>query len=89
MTDVAALRAKLEELRAEVNALSAGQSASREHLNTLITDIERRLEAQADEGHHARVLDGLRAAVSRYEVEHPRATGILNDILVALGNLGI
>lgn len=89
MTDLEALRAKLRELRAEIDALPLEQVASRRHLDALIGDIERRLAEPADQGHHARVLEGLREAVRRYEVEHPRATGILNDVLVALGNLGI
>jgi hypothetical protein len=31
----------------------------------------------------------MKEAISQFEVEHPRITGILNDLMVALSNLGI
>ena len=34
-------------------------------------------------------MQGLRETVERFEIEHPRATGILNDIMVMLGSMGI
>ena len=42
-----------------------------------------------DAEHHASVIARLEDAISRFEVEHPRATGILNHIMVTLGNMGI
>ena len=34
-------------------------------------------------------MHGLRDAIERFEVEHPRATGVVNDIMVVLSNMGI
>ena len=42
-------------------------------------------EAVEDEA----LMDSLRESVERFEVEHPRATGILNNIMVMLSNMGI
>ena len=38
-----------------------------------------------DEG----VLTSVREAIEHFETDHPRATAILNDIMVTLSNMGI
>ncbi len=35
------------------------------------------------------LAEDIKEAISEFEIEHPRLTGILNDIMIALGNLGI
>ncbi len=81
------LREQLEHLRALVNEIGAERPDRLEHLNRLVSDIEDRL---ADRG-AARpdATDAVRAAIRHFEVEHPRATAVLNDIMVTLGNMGI
>lgn len=81
------LHADLERLRAEVNALSEDNPNSREKLNLLISDIEKQLDesSENDEG----LIDKLKDAIHQFETEHPRATAILNDIMVTLSNMGI
>lgn len=81
------LHADLERLRAEVNALSEDNPDSREKLNLLISDIEKQLDesSENDEG----LIDKLKDAIHQFETEHPRATAILNDIMVTLSNMGI
>ena len=79
----------LERLRAEIDRLEGAPAETRAHLEGLVADIERRLAEEAEEEETGGLLDALRESVDRFEVEHPRAAGILNDILVKLGAMGI
>ena len=83
------LRERLEALRAEINRTDPDDPDSRARLNAIITDIEGWLERPQGADHQDRVTDEVRSGIERFETDHPRATAILNDILVALGNLGI
>ncbi|MGH8507756.1 MAG: DUF4404 family protein [Gammaproteobacteria bacterium] len=83
------LREHLERLREEVNDLGAGKPESIERLNRLITDVEGQLENRSDQAGHEDLVANVQGAIRHFEVEHPRATAILNDIMVALGNIGI
>jgi hypothetical protein len=58
-------------------------------LQALLADIEHRLDNPDDEARNASLLDELRKSVEQFEVEHPRATGIRNHIMVTLSNMGI
>lgn len=83
------LHRALDELRTEIGRLGIGELESKKRLDGLITDIERRLAEPDDADHHRTVVENVRTAVTDFEVSHPRATGILNDIMVTLGNMGI
>ncbi|MDQ3565782.1 MAG: DUF4404 family protein [Pseudomonadota bacterium] len=83
------LREHLERLREQVNDLDAGKPESVERLNQLITDIESQLENRDDQTRHEDLIANVQGAIRHFEVEHPRATAILNDIMVALSNIGI
>jgi len=88
MTDIK-LQEELEKLRNEVNDIAVGNDEAREKLNLLISDIEKKLEGQADEIQHNNLLQGIKDAIGQFESEHPRATAILNDIMITLSNMGI
>lgn len=79
----------LAELRTQIDQLAASDSATREKLENLISDLEENIHTLEDNEHQLHLIADLREAISEFEVEHPRLTGILNDIMVALGNLGI
>ena len=85
------LQQLITELKAEIDALGENDQAARERLAALVADLERRLEdpQDADLESHDAFMDGIRETVERFEVEHPRATGVLNNIMVALGSMGI
>ncbi len=83
------LRAALEELRAEINHADLTEGPARERLNALITDLERKLEDPDDEEHHASLLGNVKDSIGQLELEHPRATTILNQIMTSLGGIGI
>ncbi len=81
------LQEQLERLRALVNEIGAEKPESLERLNRLVSDIEVRLEDRGGGRHD--LADAVKDAIRHFEVEHPRATAVLNDIMVTLGNMGI
>ena len=82
------LNSDLERLRAEINHLAADDFDSRKRLNRLISRLEAKLE-NPDAGEDDSLMKNLRDAIAHFETEHPRATAILNDIMVTLSNMGI
>lgn len=83
------LQSDLERLRAEVNALGKDNPAAQQKLNSLISDIEEKLEASDLKDDNEGLIDNLKDSIHHFETEHPRATAILNDIMVTLSNMGI
>ncbi len=83
------LRQSLNELRSELERLEAEEAQVRERLDALISSVETRLEKPEDAVHLQSLVQDLRQSISQFEVSHPRATGILNQIMVTLGNMGI
>lgn len=79
------LREQLQRLSSELQAPTVDAS-KREEITALIADIELQLnEGVADDS----LVDQVEAAVSGFEAEHPRIAGILNSIVVTLGNIGV
>lgn len=78
----------LERLRKEINHLASDDVDSRKRLNRLISEIEAKLE-NPDAGENDGLMNNLKDAIAHFETEHPRATAILNDIMVTLSNMGI
>jgi hypothetical protein len=83
------LQEDLNKLRREVKEIAAGDEEAREQLDLLISDIERRIQMPSDANSHKNLLESIQDAIGKFESEHPRATGILNDIMTTLGNMGI
>ncbi len=79
----------IESLKAEIARLDPGDHEARARLEALVADIERRIDASDDSMAHEDLMESLREAVERFEVEHPRTTGIINNIMVMLGSMGI
>jgi chromosome segregation ATPase len=79
----------LNELRTHIDQLAASNTATREKLQSLLSDLEENFHSLEGSEHHVHLVGDLKEAISEFEVEHPRLTGILNDIMVALSNLGI
>ena len=83
------LRDSLDLLRAEINRGDLSGEESRARLNSLISDLERKLENPEDAAHHETLVSNVQDSIGHFELEHPRATTILNQIMTALGNIGI
>ena len=83
------LHALVQQLKSEIAGLRADDDEARERLQALVSDLDRRIDDEDDGVEDEALMDSLRESVERFEVEHPRATGIINNILVMLGNIGI
>jgi len=83
------LRSEIEKLRDELRSFAPEDHDSREKLNELLGDLELKLERPDDEEHHHSLVRIVKDAIAHFETEHPRATAILNDIMVTLSNMGI
>ncbi|MCI0442431.1 DUF4404 family protein [bacterium] len=79
----------LASLRDEIAKLPAHDYESKERLQQLIESLEKKLEYPENSEHHQSLTDGLSDSLTYFEVSHPRITGILNDIMMALSNMGI
>lgn len=83
------LRSTLEALRMESTQLAASDTDARARIESLMAAMEVEL-ANPDA---ASLTDGfgdtIQDLVTRYEVEHPRLTGVLGQLLRALGDMGI
>ncbi|MGE0386241.1 MAG: DUF4404 family protein [Gammaproteobacteria bacterium] len=82
------LHQDLERLRRELAGLAPQDEAVRLRIERLIAEIESNLEA-ADPHRRRSLKEAATEAVEHFEASHPRATAILNDIMVTLSNLGI
>lgn len=79
------LREQLQRLSAELESLPP-DSEKRRRIEALRSDIQARLDGGAADDSLATQLE---LTVSAFEAEHPRLAGILNNILVALGSIGV
>ncbi|MCA9001490.1 MAG: DUF4404 family protein [Planctomycetes bacterium] len=79
----------LEELRQEINSSDISKEATRERLNRLISDLEERVAASADGDSDHGLMESIKESIGHLELEYPRTTSILNQILSTLGGAGI
>jgi hypothetical protein len=83
------LRAAVERLRQEIDAMDDLDPASRQRLQAVLDAMGAGDEGSAEAAAPDRHVDTVREAIEEFEVSHPRTTAILNDILVTLSNMGI
>ncbi|MEJ2760217.1 MAG: DUF4404 family protein [Gammaproteobacteria bacterium] len=83
------LQDKLEQLRAEIDKVAAEDTRARERLDALLGDVEKAIDSESEEEVDDNLVENIRDAISQFETAHPRATAILNDIMVTLSNMGI
>ncbi len=83
------LHESLEQLRVQIGKLDADDEAIQRRMRRLVGDLERQLDDEDEFDDEPQLLDGLRRNIERFEVEHPRLTGVLNQIMVELSNMGI
>ncbi len=83
------LQEDLDKLRVEINNIASDDHESREKLNRLINELETKLESPDDKNQDSSLILNIKETIGHFETEHPRATAILNDIMVTLSNMGI
>jgi hypothetical protein len=90
-----ALHAKLEELRTQLAGVSALDEKTHAQLRSLVEDIEHAIQTDGDDANgkqssREQALSGqAEDLVLKFETEHPQLTSALNQVAIALSNLGI
>lgn len=82
------ISASLDLLRAEIANLKVDDAASRDRLDALVCELENQLIEPGRMG-AVPVDESVKELIEHFEVEHPRITGILNDLMVTLSGMGI
>ena len=75
-------------LKEELEDLESS-SESHKEISSLITNIELQIQTLEDKQQHRPLTENIRNHIEKFETEHPRITGILNDIMMKLSNIGI
>lgn len=83
------LRADLACLREEIARADAGDRESLARLQQLAEQVQRELDEQNAVGDPAGLVDELEEAITGFEARHPNLTAIVNNMLVALGSMGV
>jgi hypothetical protein len=84
------LREDLERLHRELSETRSLEPADRALLLEVLGDIETLLERGSDAGADSQgLLDRLRAAMGRFEEQHPSLTSAVGRIADALAALGV
>ena len=83
------LRADLGRLREEIARADAGDRESLARLEELAGQVQRELDEENAVGDPAGLVDELEEAITGFEARHPNLTAIVNNMLVALGSMGV
>lgn len=82
------LRALIDKLRKEVEALPDEDDAARHRLNDAIGELDKKLEEPGTEDHHG-LIGNLQQSIKELEARHPDTTTLVNNIMMTLANMGI
>lgn len=83
------LRADLERLREEIARADAGDRDALARLEELAAQVQRELDEENAVGDPAGLVEELEEAITGFEARHPNLTAIVNNMLVALGSMGV
>ena len=83
------LRADLEQLREAIARVEAGDRESVARLEQLAEEVRRELDEENAVGDPAGLVDELEEVITGFEARHPNLTAIVNNMLVALGSMGV
>lgn len=83
------LQAAIEQLQQELAGAETLDPARRERLQALTRQMQEAADEDSLPDEIREVVNSIRDSIEEFEVSHPRATGILNDIMVMLSNMGI
>ena len=79
----------LQGLRQELSRLQGDDQQIRERVNGLIAEVEQELREQEHQHRNPSLMESINNTIEQYKVEHPGVTGILNQIMMSLGNMGV
>ncbi|MCX6559390.1 MAG: DUF4404 family protein [Candidatus Aminicenantes bacterium] len=85
------LNETLVKLRDELRYAPVVDDSARDSLQRLDGDIHRILQSTGDvpPAHHVRLRESLQDSVQYFEASHPTITALMNQLLKALGDMGI
>lgn len=83
------LQDELEKLRDEIENVARHDTAAKERMTELVNEVEKGMDESSDREIDDNLRESIREAITQFETDHPRATAILNDIMVTLSNMGI
>ena len=83
------LQKHIADLNMEINRLKENDKITREKLTGLVSDIEHLIKNPEDSAHKSALIKSLQSHIEIFEIKHPDLTGILNQIMVMLSNMGI
>ncbi len=83
------LQQSIEGLRSEIRKLGEDDEPIKSRMRGLLADLERQLDENEDYDEPDHLIENARDYIEQFEVEHPRLTGMLNRVMVALSDLGI
>lgn len=78
----------LSKLRKELDRLETDSDVHQE-LSLLIINIVQQIEGLESKKNKVSLTENVQAQIEKFEVEHPRITSILNDVMMKLTNIGI
>ena len=78
----------IELLRAEIAKLKVEDKTAKARLDNLVAGLESGL-AESEPAGDATLNESVKELIGHFEVEHPRITGVLNDLMVTLSGMGI
>ncbi len=79
----------LRGLRDELNQLQGDNEQVRERVNGLIAEVEQQLLENEHSQQNPSLMEGINKTIELYKIEHPGVTGILNQIMMSLSNMGV
>ncbi len=79
----------LEGLRTELNQLQGEDQQIQERVNGLIAEVEQQLLEDEHRRQNPTLMESINNTIEQYKVEHPAVTGILNQIMMSLANIGV
>jgi len=62
---------------------------AKERLTTLVESIEQNVDYTGLSVDHQDLVEDVKDAITHFEVEHPSITGLLNEVIMTLSNIGI
>ena len=79
----------IKALHAEIDRLDTPDTAVREKLLALISDVEKQMQDPQSAEHKEANLQTLPALIEQFESDHPKVTTTLGKLLNTLSSMGI
>ena len=79
----------VDKLRDQVNKIDDSKSEVKNEMNRLIIDLENQIEHPEDVDKLKELNQQVPSLITKFELEHPKLSETLNELMVILSNMGI